>query len=69
METAKYMSQLCQGINAEKIYNLDNTRKMGMLDSKGFCHRCGRNSHLALDCRFKEADCNSYGKKGNIAKV
>ncbi|CAC5407785.1 unnamed protein product [Mytilus coruscus] len=34
---------------------------------QGDCYRCGGN-HLAADCRFKEAKCHSYKKKGHIAK-
>ena len=35
----------------------------------GECYRCGGKTHLAKDCRFKNADCNHCGRKGHIARV
>ena len=36
---------------------------------KEACYRCGLTSHKAADCRFKEAACHAYGKKGHIKRA
>lgn len=36
---------------------------------KGTCPRCGKTSHRADDCRFKDSECNFCHKKGHIEKV
>ena len=33
------------------------------------CYRCGKKNHSAVNCRFKDAVCNHYQKKGHLAKV
>ena len=33
------------------------------------CYRCGRENHIAPDCKFKNAICNDCGKRGHIAGV
>lgn len=35
----------------------------------GKCYRCGRDNHLAKDCRFKNATCNFCKKIGHIEKA
>ena len=70
MEAANSISQQCQGAGAGIIhrFNSDKWRKTGRHDSKRTCYQCGHDNHLATDCHFKEATCNSCGKKG-IAKA
>ena len=33
------------------------------------CHWCGKTSHLAPQCNFKDATCHTCGKKGHLARV
>ena len=33
------------------------------------CYRCGKKSHTAANCRFKEAVCHHCQKKGHLAKI
>ena len=33
------------------------------------CHRCGAGSHLAKDCKFKDAECYHCKKVGHLARV
>ena len=33
------------------------------------CKHCGKNNHHTSKCHFKEAICNTYHKKGLVAKI
>ena len=33
------------------------------------CYRCGANTHVATECRFKKEVCHKYGKRGHIQRV
>ena len=33
------------------------------------CYRCGKSNHSPMDCKFKDVECHSSGKKGHIALV
>ena len=33
------------------------------------CYQCGKSNHSPMDCKFKDIECQSCGKKGHIAPV
>ncbi|KAG1935337.1 K02A2.6-like [Pimephales promelas] len=52
---------------ASQVHNVYSERVKQ--DDKRACYRCGKSSHMAQECWFKDKDCRNCGKKGHIERV
>ena len=68
--------EIAQGIEAAEQHTqqLKAEAAVWLVSPKGTtrtanCKHCGKNNHIASQCRFKEAICNNCHKKGHLAKI
>ena len=49
--------------------NRPSNRSDNISPSPVVCYRCGANTRIATECRFKKETCHKCGKKGHIQRV
>ena len=49
--------------------NIPSNRADNISPSPVLCYRCGANTHVATECRFKKEVCHKCGKRGHIQRV
>ena len=77
METAtRDATEIHSDLREEKPLGLDkltlnrpSNRSDNISPSPVVCYRCGANTHVATECRFKKETCHKCGKKGHIQRV
>ena len=69
--TLKKALEIAQGseaaVNMAKSLKVVDTSINTVTKAKVKCYRCGKMSHTANDCKFRDVDCHHCGKHGHIA--
>ena len=70
MEAADLNAQQLKGADPTvQFVSSRMTPSQAVLKPGTACYRCGRSSHHAAECKFKDVICHTCGKREHIAKV
>lgn len=56
-------------IGSKVKQTMDRGGKQAGDRGKPTCHHCGKNNHVARECKYKSYSCNTCGTKGHLASV
>ena len=74
--TTRVATEIHSELREEKPLGLDkltlnrpSNRSDNIPPSPVVCYRCGANTHVAAECRYKKETCHTCGKKGHKQRV